>query len=68
MKGTHFDNMEHIQMCIRQHINSATEQIQECFEVWKKIMEKCIAATQQQLCKGQSLNPVIFQFINILYS
>jgi len=31
-------------MCTKEHINSATEQIQECFEVWKKIMKKCIAA------------------------
>jgi hypothetical protein len=44
MKGTHFDNMEHIYMCKREHTNSAAEQIQRCFEVGKKIMEKCIAA------------------------
>jgi hypothetical protein len=47
MKGTHFDNMEHTKMCIRQHINSAPKQIQECFEVWKKIMEKCIMANNE---------------------
>jgi hypothetical protein len=51
MKGTNFEKMEHINMCIRQHTNSAPEQIQECFEVWKKIMEKCIAANNNSFAR-----------------
>jgi hypothetical protein len=46
-------------MCIREHINSASKQIQECFEVWKKIKEKFIATNNNCIAVFETCNFLI---------